>query len=565
MKAKQQIYSYIIMNKITNFLLIIFLISTWKYSEAQNLVLHLPMAGNATDISRFSNNGSISGGVTPTEDRFGNPCSALRFDGINGYITIPHSTSLGNIKDEFSLSTWIKLESSNNSDNLRWLTLLCKGEFAKEEPNMPQYRVQIFQGNTQSTVSINTEFTENDFNFKNHDLEFNQWYNIIVTYDKKNVNFYINSQMVWTYPYNEKLTKNSNNINIGRDIPGAIEYFKGSMSDLRLYDGPLQQKQIIDIYKNSESYAKSYTSEHACPADKILQTDPSTCKATAIVDFPTNISNCGQSFITQIKGPINGSKIGLGTEQVEFRITDNNGSNKTCSYNIQVIDKEAPTILPTSDITLYIPDNEQSIIYNYTLPKATDNCALKSLKLSKGIISNEKFPIGKNLLEFEAIDSSGNKSYSKYTVIILHESDKYSPPNLDTQLLPAEPTFDEKLEMISKEVGSKIEIEGLYFATDRAYINRNSTQQLDKVVKYLNKYSNISIEISGHTNGIPSEKYCDELSTARAKTCYEYLIDKGISKSRLQYIGHGKNQLKFKNDPKNPLNQRVEIIITEVK
>ncbi len=68
------------MNKITNFLLIIFLISTWKYSEAQNLVLHLPMAGNATDISRFSNNGSISGGVTPTEDRFGNPCSALRFD-----------------------------------------------------------------------------------------------------------------------------------------------------------------------------------------------------------------------------------------------------------------------------------------------------------------------------------------------------------------------------------------------------------------------------------------------------------------------------------------------------
>src|SRR5690606_5007601 len=111
----------------------------------------------------------------------------------------------------------------------------------------------------------------------------------------------------------------------------------------------------------------------------------------------------------------------------------------------------------------------------------------------------------------------------------------------DTQLLPAEPSFDQKLETIPREVGSKIEIEGLYFLADKDNINRNSIQQLDKVVKYLEKYPNISIEISGHTNGIPSEKYCDELSTARAKTCYEYLIDQGISKSRLEYIGHGKN------------------------
>lgn len=566
------------MSKIKTFLNLIFLLIIGTNSYAQNLLLHLPMTGNTLDISKYQNNGSIKGGVSVTEDRFGNPCSALYFNGIDGFISIPHSSSLASIHDNFSLSTWIKLDGSNTTDNLRWLTLLCKGEDAIETKTMPQYRVQIFQGNTQSTVSINTEFTEKDYDFKDHDLEFNKWYHIALTYDGKNVNFYIDGELIWNYPYNGELSKNKHDINIGRDIPGSTEFFKGSMSDLRLFDKALITSQVQNLFLNSTSFAEGNSFGHTCPTDKILTTDLSKCYASGVVENPTVQTNCLQSIITQLKGPKDGDQIELGIEKVVFKISDNNGTSKICSYNIQVLDKEAPIILPTRDTTIILSANEQSLKYAYELPMATDNCALKSIKLLNGISSNDQFPIGKTILEFEAIDESGNKSYSNYIVNILREKLEELPqvqitlPNIDTikiSTIPiekiGEQTFEEKLEDNPKEVGSKIEIDDLYFFADKANISSKSAKQLDIVLKYLQKYPNISIEISGHTNGIPSDKYCNQLSTSRAKACYDYLILKGISKSRLQFIGQGKKQLKFPNEPENPLNQRVEITITEIK
>ncbi len=111
--------------------------------------------------------------------------------------------------------------------------------------------------------------------------------------------------------------------------------------------------------------------------------------------------------------------------------------------------------------------------------------------------------------------------------------------------------------------GQTIRIDNLYFEADKAIITQNSFSVLDDIYTFLSKNAAVSIEIGGHTNGLPSDEYCDKLSNDRAKAVYDYLLKKGIEKMRVQYKGYGKRQ-RIASDATlegRRKNQRVEIKI----
>lgn len=111
--------------------------------------------------------------------------------------------------------------------------------------------------------------------------------------------------------------------------------------------------------------------------------------------------------------------------------------------------------------------------------------------------------------------------------------------------------------------GQTIEIRNLLFKADSATIDRTSYEVLDDVYGFLMTNDDVIIEIGGHTNGVPNDEYCDRLSTSRAKSVAEYLVNKGVNPSKVQFKGYGKkkpiadNKTKFGRDK----NQRVEIKI----
>lgn len=109
--------------------------------------------------------------------------------------------------------------------------------------------------------------------------------------------------------------------------------------------------------------------------------------------------------------------------------------------------------------------------------------------------------------------------------------------------------------------GQTIQIDRLYFQADQSKITEQSYRALDDVYKFLNKNKDIVIEVGGHTNSTPPDYYCDSLSTQRAKSVVDYLTEKGIDESRLQYKGYGKRNPVASN--KTPAgrrrNQRVEV------
>ncbi len=87
--------------------------------------------------------------------------------------------------------------------------------------------------------------------------------------------------------------------------------------------------------------------------------------------------------------------------------------------------------------------------------------------------------------------------------------------------------------------------------------------ELDKLIDYLNKNKNTTIEIFGHTDNTGAEEKNKILSAARAKAVADYLISKGIEKSRTSYKGYGSTMPIAKNDTEEgrQKNRRVEFVI----
>ncbi len=117
------------------------------------------------------------------------------------------------------------------------------------------------------------------------------------------------------------------------------------------------------------------------------------------------------------------------------------------------------------------------------------------------------------------------------------------------------------------KVGQVVRINNLYFQADSTDITSKSKPVLDEIFLFLQENAGIVVEIGGHTNNIPSDEYCDRLSTARAKHVAEYLIKRGIDKSRISFKGYGKRKPIASNSTAagRKKNQRVEMKILSIK
>jgi outer membrane protein OmpA-like peptidoglycan-associated protein len=123
-----------------------------------------------------------------------------------------------------------------------------------------------------------------------------------------------------------------------------------------------------------------------------------------------------------------------------------------------------------------------------------------------------------------------------------------------------------ELDINTLKAGSTIEIKTLNFKADESTIDMTSYAVLDEIYIFLKQHANIKIEIGGHTNGIPDHVYCDKLSSDRAKAVHDYLINKGLSKERITFLGYGKRR-KIASDATvegRNKNQRVEIKVLSV-
>ena len=72
--------------------------------------------------------------------------------------------------------------------------------------------------------------------------------------------------------------------------------------------------------------------------------------------------------------------------------------------------------------------------------------------------------------------------------------------------------------------------------------------------------------VAGHTDGIGSDAFNQDLSERRADTIRNFLVQKyGISGTDLVAVGYGKTKLKDTQNPADPINRRVQVVNMETK
>ncbi len=113
--------------------------------------------------------------------------------------------------------------------------------------------------------------------------------------------------------------------------------------------------------------------------------------------------------------------------------------------------------------------------------------------------------------------------------------------------------------------GNMFRLDNVYYETNSSNLKKESFVQLDRVVKYMNDNPTHKVNVFGHTDFVASEDYNKWLSEKRAKSVYDYLVSKGISKDRLTFKGFGKSAPVASNDTEEgrAQNRRVEIEIVK--
>ncbi len=136
----------------------------------------------------------------------------------------------------------------------------------------------------------------------------------------------------------------------------------------------------------------------------------------------------------------------------------------------------------------------------------------------------------------------------------------------EPEVFPSKSKIIPELDKNNIKEGQTIRINKLYFKADSIKIEPESHEVLMELYDFLVANPNVKVEIGGHSNTIPPHVYCDKISTARAKSVSDYLIDKGVKPDRLIYKGYGKRKALTKSTTKwgRQRNQRVEIKILRI-
>lgn len=129
---------------------------------------------------------------------------------------------------------------------------------------------------------------------------------------------------------------------------------------------------------------------------------------------------------------------------------------------------------------------------------------------------------------------------------------------------PGDPAND-GCPIVKKEVKEILDFarRAVQFEVGRAMLQSQSYVVLDQIVDIMKENPSYGLQISGHTDNTGNTTSNLDLSAQRAKSCYDYLIQKGISSDRLDFVGYGEDRPIATNDTVEgrKLNRRVEFVV----
>ena len=194
---------------------------------------------------------------------------------------------------------------------------------------------------------------------------------------------------------------------------------------------------------------------------------------------------------------------------------------------------------------------------NMVQPKPTDSELLVEFydKETGEILSNVNFALDNLNDEASAIsastDSSGSATYNDIPIdskvqISAHPCG-YKYASTRSYVVNASGKRVMKLELEKfkegEDLGQLFEVNPIYYELNSYKLTDQSKRELDRVAIVLQDNPSLKIELGSHTDSRGSDEINQNLSKARAKSVFDYLISKNINGARMKYKGYGETRL----------------------
>lgn len=149
---------------------------------------------------------------------------------------------------------------------------------------------------------------------------------------------------------------------------------------------------------------------------------------------------------------------------------------------------------------------------------------------------NVTLPYGRNY-EISAITTNYISYFEKFTIVetVENKEIKKDIPLKKDSVAMKNVTFENK----ELEIGQHIVLNNIYFDFNKATLRPESNIELSKLLNFMKDNPTVKIELSGHTDNVGSAAYNKKLSDDRSRACVDFLVENGVEKTRLTFVGYG--------------------------
>jgi len=215
-----------------------------------------------------------------------------------------------------------------------------------------------------------------------------------------------------------------------------------------------------------------------------------------------------------------------------YRILNDQYSNDTISVFIKALDKTVP-VAHDDHYVIKKGENFSADSINGTLHNDIDSGGdiLSTILIDK--------PLHGELM----LKKDGSFTYVPEDYYV--ESDTFRYAVTDGQYYDtAEVTLTRLVSGV--DIATIIEIEPIYFDVNKSNIRDDAANELLKIVKVMNDYPDMVVELGSHTDCRASQTYNRNLSERRAKSSASFIKERITSPERIYGKGYGESKLKNK-------------------
>jgi gliding motility-associated-like protein len=155
----------------------------------------------------------------------------------------------------------------------------------------------------------------------------------------------------------------------------------------------------------------------SCPTNSVTNNDLGVCGAVFAYTTPIGTDDCPGAVTTLTQGLASGSNFPVGITTVEYQVEDLAGNTTTCSFTVEVIDIELPTITCPATVNAVADLNECSIdavSVNLGTPLTGDNCGVATVSNN----APTSYPVGTTTVTWTVTDIHGNSQSCEQLVIV---------------------------------------------------------------------------------------------------------------------------------------------------